>query len=219
MHITHLELLTNDLEATRSFYQEVTGLKILDSSDDAVAFEAGSTLLTFRHTTIPRPVYHFAFTIPSNKLYEALEVMKGRTTLLNLPDGNGVADFAHWNAEAFYFYDNNGNILEFIARHSLDNAEEIPFSSNHICCISEAGLVTRDVPALAAKISQTYTVPLFSKQPAQASFTVMGDDHGLLILVADKRHWFPTTVEAYSFPITIRFRNEAGIVHELVHGI
>ncbi|WP_118951719.1 VOC family protein [Taibaiella helva] len=218
MHITHLELLTNDLEATHAFYKSIPGLDVQDRGDDFVTFAAGSTLLTFKHTTITRPIYHFAFTIPANKLYEALDSLKEKTEILTLPDGNPIADFAHWNAGAFYFYDNNGNILEYIVRHSLDNAEALPFDSSRICCISEAGLVTDDVPALAGQLNRDYGLPLFTKQPPQDNFTVMGDDHGLLILVARHRHWFPTAVEAGVFPLKVTLRDEQDKEHRIDHG-
>ncbi|WP_118973116.1 VOC family protein [Taibaiella koreensis] len=218
MHILRLQLLTNDIAATERFYREVPGLKVLDRSDEEITFEAGSTRLVFRHSAIPHPVYHFAFTIPANKLQEALAQMAGKTSILSLPDGNPIADFAHWSAGAFYFYDNNGNILEYIVRRGLDNAEEIPFDASRICCISEAGLVTDNVPALAAGITGQYDLPLFSKQPPQDNFTVMGDDHGLLILVARGRHWFPTTIEAAGFPLALTLRNDKGQLHELSLG-
>ncbi len=210
MNITQLQLLTDDIPATTAFYRDVLGLVLQRSDASSVTFSAGATELVFRRSDQVQPVYHIAFTIPSNKLEEAMAYIQARTGLIDIPGGGVVADFSNWHAESFYFYDNNGSVLEYIARHDLDNKTDLPFVATDICCISEIGLVTDDVPALAAQLNTAYAIPYFSKQPPQNHFTVMGDDEGLFIIVVKDRHWYPTGIPAGIFPTVIRFTDSQG---------
>jgi hypothetical protein len=42
------------------------------------------------------------------------------------------------------FYDNNGNVLEFIARYNLDTESDKKFDGNSIVC-HEIGLVSQNI--------------------------------------------------------------------------
>lgn len=218
MDISRLVLLTDDIAATKAFYQKIPGLALLRSDEGEVSFRAGTTELVFRQSENAEPLYHFAFTIPDNKLEEAMEQLRHKVSLIPLPDGAMIADFSNWNAKAFYFYDNNGNIVEYIIRNDLDNASAQVFSGDSICCISEIGLVTDDVPALAEQIHAAYQVPFFSKQPRAEHFTALGNDNGLLIIAVTDRHWYPTTLAAKAFPLIITLKEEQQQEHEISFG-
>jgi hypothetical protein len=43
------------------------------------------------------------------------------------------------------FYDNNGNVLEFIARYNLDTESDKKFDGNSIVSVSEIGLVSQKI--------------------------------------------------------------------------
>lgn len=211
MHISAINLLTNDLENTFDFYHNKMGFPVKERRDQYVTFIAGKTDLTFTYSdTHKHPVYHFAFTIPSNKLKEAFDFIQAKTFIMDVPSGSKIADFSNWNADAFYFYDNNNNILEFIARYAIQNQSDQAFSGTSIYAISEIGLVTDKVPVLAQKITEDYDVSIFEHQPAMEQFTVMGDDYGLFILVATERTWFPTQIKAKLFPLAIYIQNALG---------
>lgn len=211
MNISAINLLTNDLKSTFDFYHNTLGLPVLERTDQHVTFIAGRTNLTFTYSDVHRhPVYHFAFTIPSNKLNEAFNFIQARVAIIDIPSHGKIADFSNWNAEAFYFYDNNGNILEYITRYALQNQSEEVFSGSSIYAISEIGLVTDHIPALAQKIRARFHIPIFKYQPAQEQFTVLGDHFGLFILVANERMWFPTQIKAKLFPLTIYVQNDSG---------
>lgn len=218
MTITRLELLTSDLPATLAFYRDIPELPLLHADDLTATFEAGHTRLVFRQAEDIQPVYHFAFTILPGQLETALTQLKNKTGIMLLPEGGTIADFSNWNAKAFYFYDNNGNILEYIVRYDLDIPPAQPSANNGICCISEIGLVTDDVPALAAQISDGYGIPFFSKQPRQDHFTVLGDDRSLFIIVVRERHWYPTSIAADTYPTVIGFKDATGQDRELYFG-
>jgi catechol-2,3-dioxygenase len=211
MNIEAIRLLTNDLESTFDFYHNTLGLTVAEHTDQCITFSAGKTKLTFIHSdTYQHPIYHFAFTIPANKLSEAFDFIQSRTTIMDTPSGGKIANFSNWNAEAFYFYDNNGNILEFITRYDLKNSIEETFSGASIQAISEIGLVTDHVTQLAKEMMFRYNIPVFEHQPALEQFTALGDNFGLFILAVTERTWYPTQIKAGIFPVTIHMQNQSG---------
>ena len=84
MKIQGLDILTNDLSATKRFYNNILGFQIRKETDELISFSAGTSVLSFHKTEIERPVYHFAFTIPMNKIEEALEWMAPKAVLIKL---------------------------------------------------------------------------------------------------------------------------------------
>jgi hypothetical protein len=211
MNIEKLELLSDDIAGTIRFYKDILDMQVLSACDDEVTFAAGRTKLCFRNSEkLQHPVYHFAFTIPANKLDEAFRFVSSRVAVMDVPPSGKIADFSNWDAAAFYFYDNNGNIVEYIARYSIRNQIGESFDGSKVYAISEIGLVTENVPALLEDIAARFDVPVFAKQPPQQRFAVMGDDEGLFIVVENERPWYPTQVKALSFPTGIGFRNNKG---------
>eukprot|EP01133_Synstelium_polycarpum_P012536 gene12536-14715_t len=207
MDIQEIKIETKALEATLSFYTELLGLELLYKSKERICISAGTSVLTFIKSKGPEhPVYHIAFNIPPGQLQQSIDWLHGKADLLPVTESNVVAAFENWNANAVYFLDNNGNLLEFIARHDLSVASDEPFSGHSILCISEIGVVTEQVPQLANRLMSTYGLPVFSKQPRADNFTALGDDSGLLILVENRRNWFPTKIPAEKFPLSILIR-------------
>jgi catechol 2,3-dioxygenase-like lactoylglutathione lyase family enzyme len=79
------------------------------AADDGVRI--GATTLRFEHATPPAP-YHVAFAIPPGSIRSAFEWAQPRLALLS----RQIFDFSNWNADALYFEDPDGNVLELIAR-------------------------------------------------------------------------------------------------------
>ena len=207
MNILELELLTDSITETESFYNDVIGLETISKTNSSVSFTAGSTKLTFRSSENLKPVYHFAFDIPNNKLLEAFAWIEKKTGILEVVPPEKIADFYNWNAKSFYFYDNNANILEFIARFSLDNTSEKPFDGSLVLSVSEIGFVTKNVSKLSDEMSNKYGLSIFPKQPKLDKFIVLGTDTGLFILVEENRDWYPTHQKAKSFWTKVVFDN------------
>lgn len=206
MNILQIELLTNNLEATEHFYAQKMGLPVAFQNADTISFVAGSSLLTFNRTdTTNYPRYHFAFNIPHNRLEEATAWVESFAEPLDVPDGGIIAEFASWNARAVYFYDNNGNILELIARFDLPNASDKPFDSNAILSISEMGVVADEVGKMIESLVQNNNLTPFSKLVPREDFAALGDDEGMLILAKTHRAWYPTTQVAEKFSASIKF--------------
>lgn len=214
MKIIELELLTADIEETAAFYSKKMGLSFLSANKSSVSFAAGSTKLTFKYSKNTQAVYHFAFDIPHNKLFEAFDWMEKEVEILDIIPPEKIADFYNWDAKSFYFYDNNGNIVEFIARYCLDNASYKVFDGSSIVSVSEIGFVAKDVSAFSEELFEKYNVLVFSKQPKLDKFIVLGTDTGLFILSAENRNWFPTDTKCQSFRTKVVFEHN-GIINEM----
>lgn len=210
MKIKEIKLATNDLSQTVSFYTQTLGLTILQQTDKDVRLIAGASILTFtQNSTTTKPIYHFAFNIPHNQLAEATDWLLGQNIpLLPVTPDTNIADFSNWNANAIYFHDNNGNLLEFIARHDLNNNSNTPFSAASIQCISEIGLAVPNVPAYTAQLDVTF----YTKQPPLEKFAALGDDEGLLIIAEEKRNWFPTNIPAEQFPLEVHYDDKLLVI-------
>lgn len=214
MEVTAIEILSDNLYETEHFYAEKLGLTIKGKSHDAVSFYAGKSTLTFVKSSGLSPKYHFAFNIPHNKLDESLAWISGRAEVIKNGEEQVIADFKSWNAKAFYFFDNNGNILEFIARFDLDNAAEQVFKAASIACISEIGLVTHNPLQLAKQFIEKYAVTFFTKGAQSEKFVTLGNDTGLFIIVSRGRAWYPTQEPSREFYTKISFSVES-VVKEL----
>lgn len=203
MKIEKLSLLTNDVKQTKLFYSDRLNLEIIKEESDFVSFTTGTTILSFSLTSIPNPSYHFAFNISNNKIEEAAQWCEQRQLGLLPFEGDKIIDFPNWNAKSIYFLDSNGNILEFIARFDLKNANDYPFTEKHILNVSEIGMVVDDVLDFCNNTTEKYGIPVYEKQKPAPSFSVMGDVHGLFIVVPEKRKWFPTAILSGKFPLKI----------------
>lgn len=157
-------------------------------------------------------IYHFAFNIPNNKLEEAIAWIKNKIDLLVIEDKNVIAQFENWNANAVYFYDNNGNLLEFIARHDLDNNQSTSFDSKSILNISEIGIVNETPLELANQLIEKHGLEFFTKNPNSELFSAVGNDEGLLIIVQPNRNWYPTQIPAASNKTTVQIENNGTLI-------
>ena len=118
-----------------------------------------------------------------------------RTQIL-LCEGEDVADFSNWNAEALYFYDADRNIVEFIARKDIDSINTNPFSVTDLLSISEIGIVSADNKAIYEQLQAIRPIPIYDGSLER--FCVLGNAEGLFILVNNtKKKWFPTQEEAF----------------------
>lgn len=191
MFINELHLFTNVLENQRDFYTRILGLPLRESGEGWFTLEVGDSTLTFSALEHAAPSYHhFAFNIPENMFPEAKAWLAERVTLVGSPEGKVEFNFENWNAHAVYFTDPEGNIGELIARHDLPNSQTSPFNSQHLLNISEIGLPLDDVVQFAQTIQAQIGCPVYRTE-IEETFTPMGDEHGLFILVKKGRMWYP----------------------------
>jgi len=207
MKLQHIQIQTKDIQKTTQFYQEVLTLPIIENNTKLVSIQAGNTVLEFIENLQFNSIYHFAFNIPENKLNEAIEWCKTKVDLIFIEDQKVITNFENWNANAVYFYDNNGNLLEFIARHDLNNAQSEPFSAKAILNISEIGIVNENPLALGNQLIEQHGLEFFSKNANSELFSAVGDDEGLLIIVKPNRNWYPTQITSESNKTAVRIES------------
>ena len=203
MHFENVILETASLTRTKLFYNKTLELPIVKESDEAISFQAGASVLTFKKTTQGKPFYHIAFNITNNKFSESFEWINSKLDLLPMDNGLPIAAYPDWNAQSFYFYDNNGSIIEFIVRFDLPYYSAESFTLSDIKEISEVGIVAENVSETAATMNTEYGIPMFAKSRPSEKFTAMGDDHGLLIIIPKGHGWVPVHKSAHIFPLAI----------------
>ncbi len=188
--IRHLRLLTDTpLAEMKAFYHGALGFEVATEQNRSITFRTGDTGLTFSLADAPagHPFYHFAFNIPENKLLRARQWQLERTPLFLTPDNlrdpdypDDVRHFRHWNAHSVFFFDPARNVVEYIARHDLDNAAEGDFGTDDILYASEIAFVTNDVPALAGELQTSFGLPQYRR--GNDHFRAIGDENGLLLV-------------------------------------
>ena len=218
MLINELELHTTDLSAQKAFYTNVLGLRATAETDKSFTVQVGTSRLTFvtTHLVNAAPRYHFAFNIPCNQAQNALQWLKTRVTVLPAnADGDEVAELTDWAAEAVYFNDPSGNIVECIARNEYHPATST-FGSDSLLCISEVGFVSKtDAKTMAASLREKYDITSYQRGSNNTDFWALGADNGLFVVVANGRNWFPTETAAQPFPMKIGITNRKNIACEV----
>ena len=199
MKILEIEIQTDNIKETETFYSEILGMQLVNKNQNSISFKAGQSKLTFIKSDNINPKYHFAFNIPNNKLEEAILWAKSRLRLIENDENGIIANFESWNANAIYFYDNNNNIVEFIARFDLENSTEKPFDISVIESISEIGIVTDKPLDLAETLIESYNLVYFNKSTKSEKFAALGNDNGLFIIVETNRKWYPTEQKAKKY--------------------
>lgn len=209
MRLLQIELLTDSLSETETFYGYVLGFNVLEKSEKHISFRTGNSVLRFELREGSKACYHFAFNLPGNKLEQAFKWMTDKAELIPVDNANYYTDFSNWHAKSFYFYDNNRNILEFIARYDLHDEEQSShFDIKQVRCISEIGIVCNNLEKECNSLMHTYGFTYFKMQPPLENFKVLGDNNGLLILSNKGRNWYPTDVPAENFETKIKLVDE-----------
>jgi catechol-2,3-dioxygenase len=214
MKIRELVLLTGNLTGQRAFYGETLGLQVITESPEGFTVIVGDSRLRFEPIEMSDServgAYHFAFNIPENQMTAAQKWLSDRLPLIADETGQIVFDFQSWQAHSIYAFDPAGNVIELIARHRLPNASTSPFSAAHLLNISEIGIPSAQVPARVEQLTRQLNVPIFDGADSP-TFTALGDDHGLLIVVKQGREWYPNTGKiADTWPIRLQIETEAG---------
>lgn len=196
MHFLNLQLVAPDLAAQHAFYTKVFQFPVLHHTAAKLEFQVGASRLTFTHAAVPMAgVYHFAFNIPENQFAEATDWLRQRVPLIADKTGADTFYSAGWDAHMVYFYDPAGNIAELIARHSLPSASTRPFSGQNVLGVSEIGLAADDVTAAATAIAARGNTSFYGGT-GSATFTAVGHEEQLFIVVKNGRTWAPDTGQA-----------------------
>lgn len=199
-----------------AFYGRTLGLPVGEESAGRLTVTAGGTRITFEESGDEggEPFYHFAFNIPENKILAARDWQLRRTSLipgterLRHPDyPDDVIDYSHWNAHSIFFWDPAGNLVEYIARHDLDNAVGGDFGVDDILYASEIAFIVDDVATFAAEMEETFGLPQY--RGASDQFHASGDEEGLLLTMNRGRNLgFGEGKPANVFPTAAQIRSK-----------
>ena len=143
---------------------------------------------------------HFAINVAPQRFEEAVSWARERAELVE-----DDVPFDAWRARSAYFFDPGGNIVELIAR------ERAP-GEDLFLEISEVGLPVADVGAAVEWLESELGLPHFSGD--RRSFSAVGDDRGLFIVVPVGRPWLFTEEPAPDVPLRVTI--EPGHGAELV---
>ena len=195
MEIKELILFTNNIDKQKNFYSKIIELEEIKSfSHDEISFKIGNSVLKFIKRDQITP-YHFAINICSNQEQEALLWLKERVSILK-DEENEIINFESWNAKAIYFYDEDKNIIEFIARKNLESTSHEAFSPISLLEISEVGLPTVSIEEIYRKLNKYMGLSIYSGSFDE--FCAIGDENGLIICVDQvKKNWFPSNDKAF----------------------
>lgn len=209
MKIKKLTLHTENLASTKDFYVHILGFLLINENEHSFQFKTGTSILEFtKKDTQGKPYYHFAFNIPPNKFKEAKSWLQNKVPL-SLEDGTDEVNFSHLPANAIYFEDPSGNIVEFIARIGVNEDSSEKFSSNSIIDISEIGVIVDDVLQVGDSLRASQIFERDNKPLSEKFLNFMGvrDIGVFIILTRPGRRWFFSDKYSAIFPLKISVEN------------
>ncbi len=165
---------------------------VLPASDPQALAEfhaafASSTSLRFEPG--PDVCSHWALNVAPQRFEESVAFAAGRVELLHED-----VPFETWRARSAYFFDPAGNIVELIARERAPGGELF-------LELSEVGLPVSDVGAAVEFLESQAGLPHFSGD--RRTFSAVGDDRGLFIVVPVGRPWLFTDRPAPDHPLEV----------------
>jgi hypothetical protein len=174
----------------RDFYGGELGLPL-----DGEAIVVGETRLRF-DVDEGDAFYHFALLVPGDRFDAALAWGRERVELLG-----DVFEFENWDAEAVYFHDPAGNIVELIAHHGLEeNGRSGGFTAAELLGFSELGIVGDKAQQLRRLESRGLSLwDGTMDEPDRLAF--VGEKGRTLILAPPGRGWLPTGRPAEPHPV------------------
>jgi hypothetical protein len=174
----------------RDFYGGKLGLPL-----DGEAIVVGETRLRF-NAAEGDAFYHFAVLVPGDRFDAALPWARERVELLG-----DVFEFENWDAEAVYFHDPAGNIVELIAHHGLEeNGRSGGFTAAELLGFSELGIVGDKAQQLRRLESRGLSLwDGTMDEPDRLAF--VGEKGRTVILAPPGRGWLPTGRQAEPHPV------------------
>jgi hypothetical protein len=177
----------------RDFYGSELGLPL-----DGDTVVVGETRLRFRVEN-GGAFYHFALLVPGDRFEAALAWARERVELLG-----EVFDFDFWDAQAVYFHDPAGSIVELIAHRGLEvNGRAGDFAAGELVGFSELGIVG-DPQELLRRLETAGLELWDGSAEGESRLAFVGERARTLILAPPGRGWLPTGRPAEAHPVAAR---------------
>ncbi|MFJ8260574.1 VOC family protein [Rummeliibacillus sp. NPDC094406] len=208
MKIEKVSLQVSNFEQTVKFYQDILQFKMITFNTNYAAFQIGESILELNKDHEDNAYYyHFAFNIHANLFPEAKKWLSTRLTLLKEDNLDEIDFDGKSQANACYFEDPAGNIVEFIARRTTSPiSDDKEFSSDHILSISEISLTTANVRETAGKLDKIGIPIRDGEELEKMSLNFFGEfeDGAFILLGPIGRRWLFSTKHAIQAPIIIQ---------------
>lgn len=181
------------------FYLKDLEFPLTESTMDSFTIQCGESTLTFIHSDVPA-AYHFAFNIYGNQMASAKDWLAGRV-FLNLEDGKDEHYYKSFDADAIYFEDPAGNVVEFIGRRYRKTIGD--FTTSSVLDISEVSITTPFVTDTAKKIAK-HGIQSRNDNPIKSeSLNFLGAEDSFIILVPPNRRWYFSRKMSITCPLEI----------------
>jgi catechol-2,3-dioxygenase len=210
MELRKLKLYSKDISAQFDFYKNVLGLEADFSGENKISITAGSTQLIFEEEKQSNFTYHFAFLIPNQKLEQAIDFLEKKGIELLKRNGEKIIYFGtkeNHIGRAIYFFDEDGNIAEFIERESLKFEDKEDFHINQIIKINEIGMPVDNPKVVSRQLINRFNIHLINRNHLNDIFCWVGDYNGVFIVVKNGRNWLPTKLAAQSNDFKVEFES------------
>lgn len=183
-----ITLKTAHLSEQYHFYTEQLGFECISKNPERFEIKCGKSHLIFEDWN-ENCKYHFAFNIPENQVLDSANWIRKYADIIAFEDKE-IVDFPNWNAHSVYFKDPAGNILEFIARHNLENQSNKKFDAQSILEISEIGIPVENISNMYNELKDQLNFELYWGD--MEKFAAIGHEKCLFITVPLNRPWFPS---------------------------
>jgi D-alanyl-D-alanine carboxypeptidase len=192
-------LYTHQLEEMKGFYEYQLGFRIVEEDEASFTLEIGESQLVFKKSE-RKAFYHFAFNIPGNQFTLAKSWAEARIAL-NRQEGMDEIFYANFNADAFYFQDPAGNVIEFIARRHVDRMGD--FTIESLLNISEVSITSPNVKEIGKHLEEMDIPVRGNKGIDPNALNFLGKDDAFLLLVPPKRLWYFSKQKSEVHPLSI----------------
>jgi catechol 2,3-dioxygenase-like lactoylglutathione lyase family enzyme len=192
MRIDTVQLPVPDPRASAAFHRDVLGLPVSPGREGVVVRIGWSRLVLVPDPGADPSTQHLAITVPGDAGAAAHDWLAARTALLGRDGTDRFEAGPDWNAESTYFESPDGTVLELIARRRRpERLGRAAFGPQHLLGLSEVGVPVPSVAEARRRLTRGPGLAAFGG-PGSETFGAVGDDEGLLVLVAPERPWFPT---------------------------
>lgn len=189
MEIRELKIFSNKISEQEDFYKNVLGFHCDRITESILEIHTGSSKLILEKS-IKKFFYHFAFLIPTGTINSAIDFLELKSIQLLPLKRKKVIHFD--TANSIYFYDKDGNIVEFIERSSLNYPTSSGFSIDSIIKLNEIGLPVSNPKEVSERLVSEFGIKPMKNAPSNDIFCWIGDYNGAIIVVKEGRNWLPT---------------------------